>query len=254
MLDPNQSLLALKGCQSPNMLVPNNISKKSLLDIGVSPSLRREETVLVALLLALAGGYLDAFTWIIHGVMANAQTANLVFLWVYGSAGNWAKALHFVPPMIAFAVGIVVAAWLGRAAGERAGYISILTEILLLLAVGVVHNHLPDLAGTLGISFVAALQTAIFTRVEGVAYSSVMATGNFRQAIEGLFGALYGPNQIGALRRSGIFTGLCVAFGAGAAVGAFLTKQIPYLALGIPIVVLLVVLLLSETQRGWIRK
>ena len=31
---------------------------------------------MVALLLAFAGGYIDVDTWIIHGVMANAQTAN----------------------------------------------------------------------------------------------------------------------------------------------------------------------------------
>ena len=70
----------------------------SSLDIAASASLRRDETVLVALLLAFAGGYLDAYAWIIHGVMANAQTANLIFLWVYGTAGNWERALHFVPP------------------------------------------------------------------------------------------------------------------------------------------------------------
>ena len=48
----------------------------SSLDIAASALLRRDETVLVALLLAFAGGYIDACTWIIHGVMANAQTAN----------------------------------------------------------------------------------------------------------------------------------------------------------------------------------
>lgn len=73
----------------------------SSLDIAASPSLRREETVPVALLLAFAGGCLDAYAWIVHGVMANAQTANLVLLWVYGSTGEWADALRFVPPMIA---------------------------------------------------------------------------------------------------------------------------------------------------------
>jgi hypothetical protein len=49
----------------------------SSLDIAASPPIRRDETVQIALLLALVGGYLDAFTWIIHGVMANAQTATL---------------------------------------------------------------------------------------------------------------------------------------------------------------------------------
>lgn len=198
----------------------------SSLDIAASSPIRRDETVQIALLLAFAGGYLDAYTWIIHGVMANAQTANLVLMWVYGTAGEWARALNFAPPIAAFAVGVVVAAWLRRATGDRASAISTL--------------------GTLGISFVAAMQMALFTKVEGVVYSSVMITGNLRQAIEGLFAVISG--QVGSLRRSGIFAALCVAFGAGAAIGAYATKGIPDLALGLPVVALLIVLLRREVR------
>jgi uncharacterized membrane protein YoaK (UPF0700 family) len=219
----------------------------SSLEIAASPPIRRDETVQIALLLAFAGGYLDAYTWIIHGVMANAQTANLVLLWVYGTAGQWKEALHFVPPIMAFGVGVIIAAWLRRATGDRASVISTLTEIALLVAIGILHNRLPEMAGTLGISFVAAMQTAIFTRVEGLAYSSVMITGNLRQAIEGVFTAA--GRHLGALRRSGIFAALCVAFGIGAAVGAYATKAIPDLALGLPVVALLIVLLRCEVQR-----
>lgn len=218
----------------------------SSLDIAASPPIRRDETVQVSLLLAFAGGYLDAYTWIIHGVMANAQTANLVLLWVYGTAGEWPRALHFAPPIAAFAVGIVIAAWLRRATGDRASAISTLIEIVLLIAVGILHNRLPDLAGTLGISFVAAMQAAIFTRVEGVVYSSVLITGNLRQAIEGLFAVATG--QLGSLRRPNIFAALCVAFGIGAAIGAYATKGIPDLALGLPVVALLIVLFQCERR------
>lgn len=218
----------------------------SSLDIAASPPIRRDETVQISLLLAFAGGYLDAYTWIIHGVMANAQTANLVLLWVHGTVGEWKRAAQFVPPIAAFMAGIVIAAWLRRSAGDRAGAISTLIEIVLLVAVGILHNRLPDLAGTLGISFVAATQTAIFTKVEGVAYSSVMITGNMRQAIEGVFAVISG--QAGSLRRPGIFAALCVAFGIGAAVGAYATKIVPDLALGVPVVALLIVLLRCEIR------
>jgi len=218
----------------------------SSLDIAASPPIRRDETVQISLLLAFTGGYLDAYTWIIHGVMANAQTANLVLLWVHGSVGEWGRAAEFVPPMAAFMVGIVIAAWLRRSMGDRASAISTLIEILLLIAVGILHNRLPALAGTLGISFVAAMQTAIFTRVEGVAYSSVMITGNMRQAIEGVFAVVSG--QLGSLRRPGIFAALCITFGMGAAVGAYATKAIPDLALGLPVVALLIVLLGCEAR------
>ncbi|TFV73615.1 DUF1275 domain-containing protein [Bradyrhizobium frederickii] len=218
----------------------------SIMEVA-SGAIRRDETVEIVLLLAFAGGYIDAYTWIIHGVMANAQTANLIFLWVYATAGDWPKALHFVPPILAFAVGIVIAAWLRRIVGERAGAISTLLEILLLIAIGILHNRLPDLAGTLGISVVAAMQAAAFSKVEGTNCSTVMITGNMRQAIETIFAVASGGAAPGTLRRSGIFFALCAVFGFGAAVGAFATKGIPDLALGIPVVALLIVLLRCET-------
>ncbi|MBW7973904.1 YoaK family protein [Bradyrhizobium sp. BR 10289] len=218
--------------------------------IAAAALLRRDETITVALLLAFAGGCLDAYTWIVHGVMANAQTANLVFLWVYGVAGDWVRALHFVPPIMAFAVGIVVAAWLRRAAGERASAISILVEILLLVGIGILHNRMPEIAGTLGISLVAAMQAAIFTKVEGATYSTVMITGNMRQAIEGIFAVASAGAAVGTLRRSGIFTAVCAAFGLGAALGALVTKAVPALALGLPVAALLIVMLRCEAGRS----
>ena len=51
-----------------------------------------------------------------------------------------------------------------------------------------------------------------------------------------------------SLRRPGIFAALCVTFGMGAAVGAYATKVIPDLALGLPVVALLIVLLGCEAR------
>ena len=215
---------------------------------AADPPGRREETLAVALLLAFAGGYLDIYTWITHGVLANAQTANLVFLWVHATAAQWQQAFQFVPPLFAFGVGVVIAAWLRRAAGDRTGRISLIVEIGVLILVGILHNRVPQIAGTLGISMVAAMQTSIFTRVEGATYSSVMITGNFRQAIEGAFALVRGDLQAGLLRKSCIFMGVCAAFGTGAAAGAFLTERIPAVTLGIPVAALLMVLLLCETS------
>jgi Protein of unknown function (DUF1275) len=114
---------------------------------AVDPPVRREETLLVALLLGFVGGYLDTYTWITHGVLANAQTANLVFLWVNATAGRWQQAFHFVPSLFAFFVGVVVASWLRRVIGERAAQVSLLIEIGMLILVGVLHNRVPEVAG-----------------------------------------------------------------------------------------------------------
>jgi uncharacterized membrane protein YoaK (UPF0700 family) len=216
---------------------------------AVDPPARREETLLVALLLGFAGGYLDPYTWITHGVLANAQTANLVFLWVNAAAGRWQQAFHFVPSLFAFFVGVVIASWLRRAAGDRAGQLSLLVEIAMLVLVGVLHNRVPDVAGTLGISMVAAMQTSIFTKVEGSVYSSVMITGNFRQAIEGAFALTAGDKQIGLFRKSCIFMGVCATFGTGAAAGALITERVPTLTLIVPVAALVLVLLLCGRVR-----
>jgi uncharacterized membrane protein YoaK (UPF0700 family) len=218
----------------------------SSLDVAAS-AIRRDETVAIVLLLAFAGGFIDAYAWILHGVLANAQTANLIFLWVNAMAGIWAKALHFVPPILSFAGGIVLAAWLRRAAGERASALSVLIEIVLLVAIGVLHNRMSEVAGTLGLSLVAAIQAGIFTKVEGTLCSTVMITGNMRQAVENIFTMVAGGTPAGTTRRTWIFIALCAAFGFGAAVGAFTTKTIPNLSLGIPVLALLIVLLRCQT-------
>lgn len=220
----------------------STVSSIQVLD----PAIRREETLRVALLLGFAGGYLDTYTWIIHGVLANAQTANLVFLWVNATAGRWQQAFHFVPSLFAFFVGVVIASWLRRAAGERAGQLSLLVEIVMLIVVGVMHNRMPQVAGTLGISMVAAMQSSVFTRVEGTIYNSVMITGNFRQAIEGAFSLMAGDRSIGLLRRCCIFMGVCAAFGSGAAAGAFITERWPSISLILPVIALLSALLLCR--------
>lgn len=225
----------------------------SSLDIPAGSSIRRDETVLIVLLLAFAGGFIDAYTWIIHGVLANAQTANLIFLWGYAMTGDWSRALHFVPPILAFAVGIVIAAWLRRVFGERAPAISTLTEILFLFVIAILHNRLPDMAGTLGISLVAAMQASVFTKVEGAVCSTVMITGNMRMAIESAFTVAAGGAPIGTQRRATILAVLCAVFGFGAAAGAYATKYIPDLALGIPVIALVIVLLRCETGRGEVR-
>lgn len=218
----------------------------STLDVAAG-AIRRDETVEIVLLLAFAGGFIDAYTWIVHGVLANAQTANVIFLWVYAMAGDWTKAFHFVPPILAFTVGIVIAAWLRRVAGERASALSVLVEILFLIAIGILHNRLPDLAGTLGISMVAAIQAAMFIKVEGTVCSTVMITGNMRQTVENIFAVAYGGAPFGTVRKSGILFALCAVFGCGAAAGALATRTVPNLAIGIPVVALLIVLLCCET-------
>lgn len=196
--------------------------------------------------MAFIGGYLEAYTWIVHHVFANAQSANLVFLWVYTVSGELEKATRYIPPLLAFIIGVVLASWLRRGLPQQATKVSNLIEILFLLIVAVLHNRLPELAGALGLSLVAAFQTVSFPRVEGWSYNSVMVTSNFRQTIEGLFAAFAGSTEPRRFRRPCVFGTMCIAFGLGAAAGALTTEFSRDYSLAIPVTLLVIVLLLCE--------
>lgn len=208
----------------------------------------RDEALEIASLLAFTGGYLEAYAWIVHRVFANAQSANLVFLWVYLSGGELGRALHYIPPLLAFAVGVIMACWLRRVAPQRAARISTLTEIVFLFIVAILHNRFPEVAGTLGLSLVAAFQMVSFPKVEGFSYNSVMVTSNFRQTIEGLFTALAGSAEARPFRRPLVFGAMCIVFGSGAAVGAFITEVTRAYSLAIPVMLLVIVLLVCEQK------
>jgi hypothetical protein len=60
----------------------------SSLDTTASPPIHRDETVQISLLRAFAGGYLDAYAWIIHDVMANAQADRQLGL-ALGARDSW---------------------------------------------------------------------------------------------------------------------------------------------------------------------
>jgi uncharacterized membrane protein YoaK (UPF0700 family) len=205
-----------------------------------------EQTLSVAVLLSLAGGALDAYTWIaLGGVMANAQTANVVLIGVHAATGNWSQAFNHVPPIFAFVCGVFVVCWLraGASAHRRrnVALLSLLIEIVLLLVVMMLHVRLPTVAGTLGISFAAAMQTSSFDKVEGRAFSSVMVTGNLRRAAEGIYAGLF-ENDAPALRQTRVLLVVCGMFAVGAGIGAVMTVGIGPRALLLPIMLLLAAL------------
>jgi uncharacterized membrane protein YoaK (UPF0700 family) len=88
-----------------------------------------------------------------------------------------------------------------------------------------------------------------FPRVEGVNYSSVMATSNFRQTVEGLFAAFAGGRDPTLFRRPYVFGTMCIAFGAGAVIGAVVTNMTRAYSLAVPILLLAVVLIRCEFHR-----
>ncbi|MTM60837.1 DUF1275 domain-containing protein, partial [Turicibacter sanguinis] len=55
------------------------------------------QTLKVGMMLAVVGGFLDAYTYLLEGhVFANAQTGNIVLLCILLAEGFWLDALYYL--------------------------------------------------------------------------------------------------------------------------------------------------------------
>ena len=85
------------------------ISEKERIKIQTS------ETFLLSSLLALSGGFQDAYTYNVRDkVFSNAQTGNVVLMSQHLMQGEWQRALHYLFPVLAFALGVLVAEQIGH--------------------------------------------------------------------------------------------------------------------------------------------
>ena len=142
------------------------------------------ESFRLGAVLALTGGFLDAYTYLIRGgVFANAQTGNIVLLGVRLMEGDWGGAGHYLVPILAFAAGVLAAELIrGRFRGAQALHwrqITVAAELLLLAAVAFLPAALDNAANVL-VAFVCAVQVESFRKVNGNAFATTMCTGNLR--------------------------------------------------------------------------
>src|SRR5262245_25928035 len=111
-----------------------------------------EQSLLVASLLSMTGGYLDAFTWLsLGGVFASSQTGNVVFLGLCAASGQWLLAVHHLVPLAGFLLGASLAIRI------RAPLLCLTGEIVCLAAVMLLLHRIPAPIAILGMSFGAAL-------------------------------------------------------------------------------------------------
>ena len=108
------------------------------------------------------GGFLDAYTYILHkGVFANAQTGNIVLIGVSILNKQIGETLKYLFPVIAFIVGVVVSETL-KAGSKKTRAINwsisiLLIEILILFIVGVLPATVPDICVTTAIAFISSV-------------------------------------------------------------------------------------------------
>ena len=178
------------------------------------------DSVPLALLLALTGGFLDAYTYVTRGgVFANAQTGNIVLLGIGISEGAWQSVLGYLAPILAFASGILIAELIRRwgGAGLHWRQAALLIEAAILGAVGFMPVSM-NWAANICVSFACALQVESFRKVHGNAFATTMCTGNLRSAMEMLFRYFDGREK-NMRNKSLLYCVVILTFAAGAALG-----------------------------------
>lgn len=187
------------------------------------------ETLMLGVILAAVGGFLDAYTYLCRGhVFANAQTGNIVLFGMRLAQGNISEAMRYLISIVAFAAGIVVAElvralfWQLRRLHWRQIVVAFEIAVLVLAAFLPASPWSNSLVNIM-VSFVCALQVQTFRKLNGSFFATTMCTGNLRSATEFLYQAARKHDR--ALARRGL-SYLCVIlfFVLGAMLGAAATS------------------------------
>lgn len=191
---------------------------------------KASESYIVGVLLALAGGFLDVYTYICRGgVFANAQTGNIVLLGISAADGDWKKLWAYIFPILAFMAGILLTEAVRKKYRYNPGLhwrqIVIALEFAVLLCIAFVPSGKNDDLVNMLVSFVCSMQVESFRLLNGNAYATTMCTGNLRSATEQLF--YYNINKDKKARNKSIqYYGIILFFIVGAVAGTALTRRL----------------------------
>lgn len=207
------------------------------------------ESLRVGIFLALAGGMLDAHTYLFRGgVFANAQTGNLVLFGVSLAECSWLRAGYYLVPVAAFFLGVAATELLKRRISDRAFWgwrqLILLLEAALLVVLGCLPAGVPDVVVNVTVSFVCSLQVNAFRTLKGNAYATTMCTGNLRSAAEQLCRYWF-DREKKALAPALHYLAIIGCFCAGAALGALGTSLLGGRALWAGAGLLLIALVLQ---------
>ena len=153
------------------------------------------ETFIVGALLAITGGYFDAYTYISRGgVFANAQTGNIMLFGINLAHGDYIKMLSYMIPVIAFVLGVFTAEFIRKYEKKfhmhwRQVIVALEISAVVLVAFLPVsekniYMYTYNMTANVIISFVCSLQVQSFRKVHGIVCATTMCTGNLRSGTD----------------------------------------------------------------------
>lgn len=188
------------------------------------------ETFLVIVFITLAGGFQDAYSYLMRGkVFANAQTGNIVLLFKNIVDLNFKESLAYFIPVLSFAFGVYIAVRFEDAIEKRIlhwrQYI-IGFEVLIMIFVAFLPESLNNLANAL-LSFSCAMQVYTFKKIYGLNFATTMCIGNLRSATENL-SKYHITREKTYLENAKKYYTVIFIFGMGSALGYITSKGLGF--------------------------
>lgn len=217
------------------------------MQLTVHPS----QSLRIAMLLTLLGGYLDSFALITFtGHLASLQSGNLILMGISFLQGHFTLALSYILPITCFLLGAGLNYFCRHLFGSHHLYywqeVSILIELAGFLLTAILAPWLNQHGLIAMLAFFAAIQADTSTTVHNQTYTSLMTTGNLKTFASSL-AQFFITKDRHALIRAFDFFAIISSFFIGAMLAAVATHFIALQALyGLPIFLALVLVLTRQ--------
>ena len=188
--------------------------------------LQKYRVILVYLILALSGGGMDAYSFLCRDyVFANAQTGNILLLGVSLAEQDYAGALKYTWPILAFTGGIILSDIIYHKMKHSSIYwkqITLLVEVVILTLVCWIPQTHTVMANTLA-SLACGLQVETFRSMSGNTIATTMCIGNLRSGTHNLDKYVQTHNTK-YLEKTAVYFGIILFFVLGAVIESALIK------------------------------
>lgn len=176
---------------------------------------------------------------------------------VKAANGEWEGSLLFIPPILAFILGVLVSEIVKIPHVRQLLYSYrrsiLILECIVLIIVGILPKSVPNIVVTVCIAFVSSLQISTFNKLDKWAYNSTMTTGNLRTATQAAYMALIEGNQEAKKKFKEFFV-IIISYLLGALAGTFSTTYIGNKSIWIASGILMIALVLYHREKGFLRK
>ena len=149
------------------------------------------ESIMVGILLALSGGFMDAYSYINRGkVFANAETGNIILMTLKICEGKFLESVNYIIPILSFAIGVAICEII-KHRKEKINIIHwrqiiVVFEIAAFVFVAFLPQDMNQIANSI-ISMISGVQFATFPKVRGTAMATTMCTGNLKAGTQNMY-------------------------------------------------------------------